>query len=157
MRRGPFPHLLACSLVSLAWLTACGAARGGGAPASAPPASLYDRLGGQDAIHAVVEDFLGNVAADARINAYFVNADIPRLQQLLEAQLCAATGGGCTYAGKDMKTAHAGMHVTAAAFDALVEDLVTSLDKFKVGAAEQHELLTALGGMKTDIVEPATP
>jgi hemoglobin len=122
------------------------------APAPAPARSLYDRLGGKVAIEAVVEDFVAVVAADARINAFFVNTDIPRLEMLLVEQICAATGGPCTYTGKDMVTVHTGMKINDAQFDALVEDLVVSLDKFQVPAAEKGELLGALGAMRGDIV-----
>lgn len=119
------------------------------APASA---SLYQRLGGKPAIDAVVEQFVTNVAADGRINKRFANTDIPRLKRLLAEQICAATGGPCTYTGRDMRTAHAGMNITDAEFNALVDDLVKALDKFNVGAKEKQELLGALGGMKKDIV-----
>ena len=122
------------------------------APAPATQKSLYDRLGGKAAIQAVIHDFLGNVAADAKINKRFAKTDIPKLEGLLVDQVCAATGGPCTYGGKDMKTAHAGMKITSAEFDALVADLKKSLDKYKVGAQEQKDLLGALGGMKADIV-----
>ena len=115
---------------------------------------LYDRLGGKDAITAVVEDFVGNVAADARINTFFSNADIPHLKAMLVDQICAATGGPCKYTGKSMKESHTGMNVKEVHFNALVEDLVKSLDKFKVGEKEKGELLAALGGMKGDIVTP---
>jgi hemoglobin len=114
--------------------------------------SLYQRLGGKEAITAVVDDFIGNVAADARINKRFANANIPRLKMLLVEQICAASGGPCTYTGRDMTTAHTGMNIQSAEFDALVEDLVKSLDKFKVPEREQGELLGALGGMKPAIV-----
>jgi hemoglobin len=114
--------------------------------------SLYDRLGKQDAITAVVDDFVANVAADTRINAFFANADVPHLKKMLVEQICAAAGGPCKYTGKDMKTAHQGMNVKAADFDALVEDLKKSLDKFKVPAKEQQDLLGALAPMKADIV-----
>jgi hemoglobin len=117
--------------------------------------SLYDRLGGKDAITAVVKDFIGNVVADKRINAFFKNADAAKLQTSLVDQVCEATGGPCKYKGKDMKTAHKGMKITEADFNALVEDLVKSLDKFKVPKKEKEELLGALGGMKGDIVEAA--
>lgn len=117
-----------------------------------PAASLYDRLGGKTAIAAVVDDFVGNVAADKRINGYFANANIPRLKQLLVEQICAGTGGPCQYTGRDMKTTHAGMGVDDAAFNALVEDLVKTLDKFNVPAREKNELLGILGPMKSDIV-----
>jgi hemoglobin len=114
--------------------------------------SLYERLGGKDAITAVVDDFVANVAADARINARFAKTNIPRLKQMLVDQVCQATGGPCTYTGRSMRDAHRGMNITEAEFNALVEDLTRSLDKFKVPEREKTELLTALGGMKGDIV-----
>ena len=114
--------------------------------------SLYDRLGGYNAISAVVDDFIGNVAGDARINKRFADANIPQLKTMLVDQICQATGGPCTYKGQTMQAAHKGMKITDAEFNALVEDLVKSLDKFKVGAREKDELLTALGSMKGDIV-----
>ncbi len=123
--------------------------------ASAP--SLYDRLGGKGAITAVVDDFLSRVAHDGRINARFANTDMPHLRTMLIEQICQATGGPCAYAGKDMRTTHAGMKITAGDFDALVGDLKDALDKFHVPGAEEHDLLSALGGMKPDIVQvPAT-
>ena len=114
--------------------------------------SLYDRLGGKDAITAVVDKFVGIVVADDRINGFFKNADAGNLKKQLVDQICSATGGPCKYEGKDMKTAHAGMGVKEADFNALVEDLVKALDEFKVPEAEKKELLGALGGMKGDIV-----
>ncbi len=125
---------------------------GGCAGQMAYKKSLYERLGGKPAIQAVVDDFIGNVAADRRINERFANANIPRLKNMLVDQICEATGGPCKYTGMSMKQAHAGMKITDAEFNALVEDLVKSLDKFKVPAQEKTELLTALGGMKPDIV-----
>ena len=114
--------------------------------------SLYDRLGGKDALTAVVDDFVGNVAADKRINGFFAKADIPRLKRNLVDQICQGTGGPCTYTGRDMKTAHKGMNITDAQFNALVEDLVKALDKFKVPEKEKGELLGVLGPMKPQIV-----
>src|SRR5438046_404145 len=113
---------------------------------------LYDRLGGKPAITAVVDDFIGNVAGDARINGRFANANIPRLKTMLVDQICEATGGPCKYTGQSMTEAHRGMGITDAEFSALVDDLVKSLDKFKVPAPEKNELLTALGGLKPQIV-----
>ncbi len=125
--------------------------------APAKDKSLYDRLGGKKAITAVVDEFVGRVAADNRINKYFTAAasDPKRLASFkakLVDQICQASGGPCKYKGKDMKTAHAGMGISSADFDALVEDLVGALDKFKVGATEKQQLLGALGPMKADIV-----
>jgi hemoglobin len=100
-----------------------------------------------------VGDFVSNVAADKRINGFFANTDIPRLKRLLVEQICAGTGGPCRYTGRDMKTAHRGMGVSGADFGALVEDLVKTLDKFKVPDKEKQELLGILGPMSKDIVE----
>ena len=130
-----------------ALLTACS-----GMQSASPQKSLYDRLGGKPAIQAVVDDFIGNVAADKRINGFFANTNIPRLNSMLVNQICEATGGPCKYTGRDMKSAHAGMGVTEAHFNALVEDLVKSLNKFNVPEKEKNELLTALASMKGDIV-----
>jgi hemoglobin len=115
--------------------------------------SLYDRLGGKSAITAVVDEFVGNVANAARINSRFATTNIPRLKGHLVDQVCGATGGPCTYTGRDMKTTHRGMRISNADFSALVEDLVAALNTFKVPQKEQSELLGLLGPMKSDIVE----
>ncbi|SPA32624.1 Hemin transporter (fragment) [Cupriavidus taiwanensis] len=140
-----------CGFVVAAVLGLAGCAT----PDRAKPAttsSLYDRLGGMPAITAVVDDFVGNLATDPRIKPKFANADMPRLKTRLVEQICAGSGGPCTYSGRDMKTAHAGMAISNDEFDALVDDLVKSLNKFKVPAREQKELLGILGPMRQDIV-----
>lgn len=118
--------------------------------------SLYDRLGGKDAITAVIDDFVARCAADDRIRGKFTRTDIPRLKSMLVDQVCEAAGGPCTYSGRDMRTTHDGMGVTAAEFDALVADLIATLDQFNVGEAEKSELLNALAPMRADIVEIET-
>lgn len=123
------------------------------AKAEAPKKALFERLGGKGAIEAVIDDFLGRVAKDERINAGFATGDVPRLRQRLVELVCYATGGPCVYSGRDMKSAHAGMKITHAQFDALVGHLVGTLDKFKVPAAEKGELLGLLGPMRGSIVE----
>jgi len=120
--------------------------------------SLYDRLGGKRASTAVVDEFVARVAADKRINRYFgkMASDPERMKTFknnLVNQICEASGGPCKYTGKDMKSAHMGMGISGADFNALVEDLVGALDKFKVGKMEKDQLLGALGPMKSDIVE----
>lgn len=115
--------------------------------------SLYDRLGGKSSISAVVDQFVTNVAADTRINGRFATTDIRKLKGHLVDQVCMATGGPCTYSGRDMRTTHAGMKISNGDFEALVEDLVKSLNTFKVPAREKGELLDLLGPMRKDIVE----
>jgi hemoglobin len=129
-----------------------------GAQAGAKQKSLYDRLGGKKAITAVVDEFVGRVAADNRINHFFAAtasnpAQLASFKGKLVDQICEAAGGPCKYTGKDMKTAHQGMGISAADFNALVEDLVGALDKFKVGKAEKDQLLGVLGPMQGAIVE----
>ncbi|HKZ76729.1 MAG TPA: group 1 truncated hemoglobin [Pyrinomonadaceae bacterium] len=121
--------------------------------AAAQDKSLYERLGGSDALKAVVDDFVGRAAGDDRINKKFGKTDIHRLKFYLVEQLCAATGGPCKYTGRDMKTTHKNMKVTEGEFNALVEDLVASLDHFNVPEKEKNELLGILGPLKDQIVE----
>jgi hemoglobin len=115
--------------------------------------TLYERLGGLDAITAVVESFRDTVAADDKINLKFARTDLARLRKMLIDQVCEATGGPCEYRGRGMKEAHAGMKVTKGEFNALVEDLVKTLNHFKVPSREQSELLAILGPLKSEIVE----
>jgi hemoglobin len=128
------------------------------AAATADTRSLHDRLGGTTAIAGVVDGFVANVAADTRINKFFTRvasdtAAMRQFKQKLVDQICQGSGGPCTYTGKDMKTAHQGMGLTGADFDALVEDLVKALDSAGVPQKEKDELLAILGPMRTDIVE----
>ena len=139
---------LVCAVV------ATGACHHRAAPAPLAPAgpSLYQRLGGHDAVALVVEDFVSRVGADARINAFFRGVDLAELKHLLGEQICQAAGGPCRYSGRPMRVAHQGLHIRDADFDALVEDLTAALGHFNVPDREQHELLGALGGMRRDIV-----
>jgi hemoglobin len=75
-----------------------------------------------------------------------------KLKSHLSDQICDATGGPCSYLGRDMKTTHAGMKITEAEWSATVEALVKALDKYKIDKTEKEELLAALGPMKKDIV-----
>jgi hemoglobin len=146
---------ISAAVVLAAGLAACGGAARAPEPRGAPAASLYDRLGKRDAIALVVKDFLEQrVANDPRINGWFARTDLPGLETKLVDQICEATGGPCKYTGlyKDMRTAHAGMAIKDADFRALVEDFTASLQQLRVGAAEQQELLAALGKLHDDIV-----
>src|SRR2546429_8705516 len=115
--------------------------------------SVFERLGGTNAITAVVDDFSARCAGDARINAKFARTDLARLKAMLVDQVSEASGGPAKYTGRDMKMAHLDMGVTTGEFNALVENLIATLNKFGVGKAEQDELLGILGPLKSDIVE----
>lgn len=115
--------------------------------------SLYERLGGQSAIVAVVDRLVVSILSDSRINGRFATTNIPKLKGHLIAQVCMASGGPCLYKGRDMKATHAGMKITPNDFGALVEDLVSALTQLKVPAQEKGELLVLLTAMKQEIVE----
>lgn len=122
--------------------------------------SLYKRLGGYDAIAAVVDDFVQRLATDPQLGRFFQGhsvSSVKKIRQLVVDQLCEATGGPCYYTGRDMKTAHAGMGISEADWDASVKHLVATLDKFKVPEKEKNEVLGAISTMKDQIVEKSAP
>jgi hemoglobin len=149
MLEGPTMNVRAASTAAAVALVACILST---TSSLAHTRSLYERLGGYPAITAVVDDFVKNVAADRRINRFFANANIDRLKARLVEQICRGTGGPCVYSGRDMKSAHAGMGVQGKHFNALVQDLGKTLNKFKVPGREQKELVAILAPMKKDIV-----
>jgi hemoglobin len=118
--------------------------------------SLYTRLGGYDAIAAVVDDFVGRLVADKGLNKFFVGHSEDSLKKIrmhVINQICEATRGPCNYTGRDMRASHHGLGITSADWDASVKHLVATLDKFKVPKAEQDELLAVVGTLKKDIVD----
>lgn len=118
--------------------------------------SLYQRVGGYDALAAVVDDFIGRLVSDKRFEKFFAgfsNDSKKRIRQHILDQFCGATGGPCIYLGRDMKTTHGGLGITEADWDAAAKHLVASLDKFKVPEKEKGELLVFVTSLKKDIVE----
>ena len=118
--------------------------------------SLYERIGGYNALAAVIDDFIGRLVADKRFEKFFVGHSEDsqkRIRQHILDQFCAATGGPCVYTGRDMKTTHHGLGITEADWDAAAKHLVGSLDKFKVAEKEKGEVLSFVTTLKKDIVE----
>jgi hemoglobin len=120
-------------------------------------ASLYQRLGGMPAIRAVVDDLVDRILADDRVNQWFAHAaSDPAAAAAYKAKLadflCQGTGGPCQYKGVDMVTAHKGRGVTGEAFQAVVDDLVATLEKLHVPEKEKSEVLGLLAPMKAAIV-----
>jgi truncated hemoglobin YjbI len=143
-------------------MTAAGQSRQRTVARPATQKTLYERLGGEKAITAVVDDFVVRAAPNEKIN--FFRKGTAREWKPNEQQLAAVkkhlvnliamlTGGPQKYTGKDMKTAHAGMRISNAEFDAAAADLKASLDHFKVPMNEQQELLTLVASTRNDIVE----
>ena len=118
--------------------------------------SLYERVGGYNALAAVVDDFIVRLVTDKQFEKFFSghgNDSKKRIRQHILDQFCAATGGPCVYTGRDMKTTHAGLGITEAQWDGAAKHLVASLDKFKVPEKEKGEILAFVTGLKKDIVE----
>jgi hemoglobin len=147
-----FASAIGCGTTGNVGTTEAPAAKDVTAPKAVDPTSLYSRLGGKTAITVVIDDFVGNVGGDKRINAFFKDVNLDRLKSLLVEQVCEATGGPCKYTGRSMQASHESLKITDAHFNALVEDLVKAFDKNKVKKAEKDELLKALGSMRGDIV-----
>ena len=119
------------------------------------PNSLYARLGQRPGIEAVATDFTNRMAKDRRVNKRFANTNAQVFIAKLTDQICQASGGPCTYAGKDMKAAHAGMGITEADWVVLLEHSTAMLNHLQVPAREQEEILGFFATLKDDIVENA--
>lgn len=124
-----------------------------------PQKSLWDRLGGEPAVKTVIHDFVLSAAPDPKVN-FFRNgqfkldtAGVEMLERRLVELVSAVTGGPLKYSGRDMKSAHAGMKITDAEFDALAGHLVVTLKKYKVPEAELNELIGIVASTRKDIVE----
>jgi hemoglobin len=120
---------------------------------------LWERLGGEKAVRAVVKDFVAAAAADPKVNftrdgKYQLDEKgVARLEQLLVELISETTGGPLQYTGRNMKEIHAGMKITNGEFDALAVQLVIVLNKYKVPDAEKKELLKIVESTRQHIVE----
>ncbi|MDQ3565564.1 MAG: group 1 truncated hemoglobin, partial [Pseudomonadota bacterium] len=120
----------------------------------APPASrlLFERLGGQEGLTAIVEGLISNIGADPKTRLHFTNIHIGRFKTKMVEYLCEQTGGPCRYTGGDMKATHAPLQLGNAAFDAFMEDLTKSLDNKQVAQSDKDDLLGLLGKLRPDVV-----
>lgn len=134
-------------------ILALGACGGKGAkPAPPDNRPLFQRLGGQPAINAVVHEFVEVTSTDKRISMFFTNVEKPKLEEAMDVHICSITGGGCEYKGKTMLEAHTNMKLTDQDFDAFMDDLEKVLTKLNVPAREKGEVLSAFRGMHDDVV-----
>lgn len=122
-------------------------------PITRSSSSLYEDLGEQDGIVAIVDQFLWNLAEDERISHQFAETNLTRFREKLIEQFCELSGGPCTYSGDTMKLSHAGMGVGHADFNALVEDLIEAMEAQHIQTGAQNRLLALLAPMHADIIE----
>ena len=125
------------------------------APANPELLPVFKQFGGREGLVALMDVFMVQLLADARTRPFFAEADQARIKAHLVEQFCVILGGDCTYTGRDMKTAHAGMGVDRAAFNALVEDLQIAMNKRGIPFRAQNKLLAELAPMHREIQGPA--
>jgi hemoglobin len=120
--------------------------------------SLYERLGGVYSIATVVDDFIDRIMVDPRLNANprvdeaHHRVSPPGFKYLVTEMVCWAAGGPQTYTGRSMKDSHQDLMITAAEWDAFLDDLQQTLDKFAVPQAEQAEIKAIVDSTRADIV-----
>ncbi len=118
--------------------------------------SLYERLGGYDAIAAVTDDLMVRIKDDDKLRRFYDHRGmdgIAREQQLLVDFLCASTGGPVVYTGRDMKTLHTGMHLDEEDWKRAMDHLIATLESFEVPEHEKAEVLSFHENLKPEIVE----
>ena len=114
--------------------------------------TLFSQLGGQDGVTSIIKDSIELWKKNPVLAESFKNANAARLEVMLVQQICSLTDGGCTYGGRDMRRIHASMGVTTAQFNALAEDLQSSLANHNVPFGTQNKLIALLAPMKRDVV-----
>lgn len=117
--------------------------------------SLYQRLGGEGAVRAVVDRFYEMVLVDPVLRPYFAGVDLRSLRRHQALFLSQVAGGPTEYDGREMAAAHAGLGVNDEAFDRVAGHLVEALREFEVGEPEIAEVVQAVTGLRPSIVEPA--
>jgi hemoglobin len=120
---------------------------------TAPAGSLYARLGGTPKVTAFVNQTIDRVAADPRMSKSFDKVNLQHVKDMLLAQICSLTGGGCVYTGDTMREVHAGDRIGNAEFYGLVEQLRGAMRAQDVPLAARNELLEILAPMKRDVVK----
>ncbi len=118
--------------------------------------TLYTRLGGYDAIAAVVSDLLPRLRQDPLLSHFWLRRpedSLQRSKQLLIDFLCSGAGGPVYYTGRDMKTSHKGMRLSAGDWSAFMGHLHAVMDKFEIPRMERDDLVAFVESTKRDMVE----
>lgn len=119
------------------------------------PKSLYERLGGYDAIAALVDDFMGRMFSDKQVGRFYIGHSAnskKRLRQLIVEILCEVAGGPVRYIGRDLKTAHSGLCITESDWQIAVGHLGAVLARLELQQKEKDDLLALVTGLKPVIV-----
>ena len=122
-----------------------------------PNETLYERLGGEPAIGAVVNEFYDRVLADERVNHYFDDVDMAEQRSHQTKFLSAVTGGPMQYKSEEMATAHEELAITAAEFETVATHLDEALRVFDVDDDDREAVMEAVAGFEGDIVDGRKP
>jgi hemoglobin len=114
--------------------------------------SLYERLGGEEAISAVVDKFYEFMLSDDITSPFFAKTDMKRQRQMQKNFITMVSGGPNNYMGTDMKTAHAKFKIGKKEFDETWNNLEKSLNFFCVPQPEQDELKAVFYSVEADCI-----
>ena len=118
--------------------------------------TLYQRLGGYDAIAAATDELLARLQADPQLRDYWKGASTNnqrKARQLIVDFMAEAAGGPAYYTGRDMKTSHVGMHIDASDWEAFMGHAAATLDHFGVSPREREDVLAFFASLEPEIVE----
>jgi len=121
------------------------------APVDASLKPVFDQFGGEPGLVSLMDLFMTKLLADPRTKPFFENADQEGVKRHLVEQFCAILGGGCTYTGRDMRSAHEGLNIDRAQFNALVECLQKAMNEKGIPFRAQNQLLAKLAPLHRDI------
>jgi len=119
----------------------------------AAPDTLYEKLGGEPGVQAIVGGTLDYTLKDERIAHTFENSNVDRVKKLLAEQICDITDGPCEYTGQTMERSHRGLELTTLHFNALVENLQKAMRDENISYTTQNKLIALLAPMHSDIVK----
>lgn len=131
-------------LLSLTLTTACQSTKND---------TLYQRLGAEQGIEHLVNDFLYILADFPEVSRFFADSDIDRFHEKLSEQLCQISDGPCIYSGHSMEKSHKNLGIKNKDFNAMVEIFIMAMDKQNIKLADQNELLSKLAPMHRDIIQ----
>lgn len=114
--------------------------------------TLYDKLGGEAGVDAIVSSFIKQIGQDKQIFHYFADANISRFRTHLTTHLCAITDGPCKYVGDSMTDIHTGMKITEKDFNHLVDLLINAMNLRAIPHRIQNQLLARLAPLRASII-----
>jgi hemoglobin len=123
--------------------------------------SLYDRIGGVNAISMVVDRFSDEIVKNSKLNVnpalkeWNQSGQLPSLKFMRTLWLCEVSGGPFKYTGKPLGEAHKDLHLTSDEFDEVGVEIANALDHFKVLDREKQEVLAAIVARKTEVINPS--